>query len=109
MWSRTEVIDVSNINIYIYIYINNIISINSINSTNRLGEGGIISPTEGGIPTLRRYSTVLYSNLMYSMIMYCTVLCRTICTVCMVITDSKSKDQPGKVANPARGQLNREN
>ena len=29
--------------------------------------------------------------------------------VCMVITDSKSMDQPGKVANPARGQLNREN
>ena len=27
----------------------------------------------------------------------------------MVITHSKSKDQPGKVANPARGQLNREN
>ena len=30
-------------------------------------------------------------------------------TVCMVITYSKGKDQPGKVANPARGQLNREN
>ena len=29
--------------------------------------------------------------------------------VCMVITDSKSMDQPGKVADPARGQLNREN
>ena len=28
--------------------------------------------------------------------------------VCMVITYSKSMDQPGKVANPARGQLNRE-
>ena len=27
----------------------------------------------------------------------------------MVITYSKEKDQPGKVANPARGQLNREN
>ena len=27
----------------------------------------------------------------------------------MVITYSKSKDQPGKVANPARGQLNKEN
>ena len=26
----------------------------------------------------------------------------------MVITHSKGKDQPGKVANPARGQLNRE-
>ena len=26
----------------------------------------------------------------------------------MVITYSKSKDQPGKVANPARGQLSRE-
>ena len=29
--------------------------------------------------------------------------------VCMVITYSKSMDQPGKVANPARSQLNREN
>ena len=26
--------------------------------------------------------------------------------VCIVITYNKSKDQPGKVANPARGQLN---
>ena len=29
--------------------------------------------------------------------------------VCMVITYCKSMNQPGKVANPARGQLNREN
>ena len=29
--------------------------------------------------------------------------------VSMVITYSKSKDQPGTVANPVRGQLNREN
>ena len=29
--------------------------------------------------------------------------------VCMVITYSKGKDQPGKVVNPARGELNREN
>ena len=29
--------------------------------------------------------------------------------VCVVITYSKSMDQPGKVANPARGQLVREN
>ena len=28
---------------------------------------------------------------------------------CMVITYRKGKDQPGKVANPARGELNREN
>ena len=27
----------------------------------------------------------------------------------MVITYSKSEDQPGKVANPSRGQLDREN
>ena len=34
----------------------------------------------------------------------------TVCTyVCMVITHSKGKDRPGKVANPARGQLNRKN
>ena len=29
--------------------------------------------------------------------------------VCMVITYSEGKDQPGKDANPARGQLDREN
>ena len=29
--------------------------------------------------------------------------------VCMVITHCKSKDQPDKVANPARGQRNRKN
>ena len=29
--------------------------------------------------------------------------------VCMVITYSKSMDRPGKVANPTRGQLKREN
>ena len=27
----------------------------------------------------------------------------------VIITNSRSVDQPGKVANPARGQLNREN
>ena len=32
-----------------------------------------------------------------------------VCYVCMLITYSKGKDQPGKVANPARGQLNGEN
>ena len=29
--------------------------------------------------------------------------------ICMVITYSKGKDQPGKVSNPARGPLNRRN
>ena len=29
--------------------------------------------------------------------------------VCMGITYNKSRDQPGKVANSARGQLNRKN
>ena len=37
--------------------------------------------------------------MMYSMLHY----------VCTVITYSKGKDQPGKVANPARGKLNKEN
>ena len=35
-------------------------------------------------------------------------VCMYVC-ICMVITYSKGKDQPAKVANPARGQLNREN
>ena len=29
--------------------------------------------------------------------------------ICMVITHSKRKNQPSKAANPARGQLNKEN
>ena len=29
--------------------------------------------------------------------------------LCMAITYSKSNDHPGEVANPARGQLNKEN
>ena len=38
------------------------------------------------------------------------LVCMYVCMyVCMVITYSKSMDQPGKVANPARGQLNRKN
>ena len=37
-------------------------------------------------------------------------VCMYVCMcVCMVITFSRSMDQQGKVANPARGQLNREN
>ena len=38
--------------------------------------------------------------------MYMYVVCMY---VCMVMTQDKSKGQPGKVANVARGQLNREN
>ena len=38
------------------------------------------------------------------------IVCMYVCMyVCMVIIHSKGKDQPGKVANRARGQLNREN
>ena len=44
------------------------------------------------------------------MIFVCMYVCMYVWKyVCMVITYSKSMDQPGKVANPARGQLNREN
>ena len=40
----------------------------------------------------------------------CTMSPCWCCEVCMYChTHSKSKDQPGKVANPARSQLNREN
>ena len=38
--------------------------------------------------------------------MYVFMLCMY---VCMVITYSKSMDQSGKIANPARGQLKKEN
>ena len=65
---------------------------------------------------------VIYSKQYYLLLLiapYCTT--RDVSTstpavegglcmyVCIVITYSKSKDQPGKVANPARGQLNKEN
>ena len=58
-----------------------------------------------------------YPKVMVQMIMLCTAGCTTVARigrahcmyVCMVITYSKSMDQPDKVANHARGQLNREN
>ena len=43
---------------------------------------------------------------MYVCIYVCTYVCMY---VCVVITYSKGKDKPGKVVNPSRGQLNREN
>ena len=49
---------------------------------------------------------------MYVCMYVCMHVCifMYVCTyVCMVITYSKSMDEPGKVANPALGQLNREN
>ena len=38
----------------------------------------------------------------------CMYDCMYVCTM-VIIYYSRSKDQSGKVANPARGQLNREN
>ena len=48
---------------------------------------------------------------MYVCMHVCMYVCMYVCIVlcCMVITYSKSKDRPDKVANPARGQLKREN
>ena len=46
---------------------------------------------------------LLFNNIVY---LYGDIVCMYIC---MVITYSRGKDQPGKVANPARGQLNRKN
>ena len=44
---------------------------------------------------------------MYVFMCVCMFVCMY---VCIVITyNSKSMDQPGKVANPARGQLDRKN
>ena len=44
------------------------------------------------------YNTIMLSTCVILVCMY----------VCMVITYSNGKNQPGKVANPARGQLNRD-
>ena len=38
----------------------------------------------------------------------CMYVCMYVCMHVWPITYSKSKDQPGKVANPARGELNKE-
>ena len=54
------------------------------------------------------YIFVLYCSCVYVFVCVCIYVFSNWC-VCMVITYSKGKDQPGKVANPARGQLNREN
>ena len=51
--------------------------------------------------TAERLRTIFCSPL-FSHTHYCYSRC-----VCVVITYSKGKDQPGNVANPARGQLNR--
>ena len=50
-------------------------------------------------------------SMLHGNLLFCVSVETTVCMyVCMVITYSKSKDQPGKkVANPARGQLNKEN
>ena len=45
------------------------------------------------------YLPSLFNNIIVLIILY----------VCTVITYSNSMDEPDKVANPARGQLNREN
>ena len=50
-------------------------------------------------------NSVVLNTLMY----VCLYVCMYELYVYMVITSSKSKEQPGKVANPALGQLNREN
>ena len=52
-------------------------------------------------------------NQDFYILCYCKVILFTRSTqatvVCIVITYSTSMDQPGEVANPARGQLNRKN
>ena len=55
----------------------------------------------------------LNAHLVFVDLLHCGVTQTTFTYVCMVIhicrsSHSKSMDQPGKVANPARGQLNRE-
>ena len=63
------------------------------------GQGNIFFPVQ---LTTRRTGNL-------TRLIHALALCVTI-DVCMVITFSKkSKDQMGKVANPARGQLNGEN
>ena len=50
-----------------------------------------------------------YANRRVSPILEIGTVYRTIIFCMYGHTYSKSTDQPGKVANPARGQLNREN
>ena len=60
-----------------------------------------------GIGHVSRTRTILILFLYYSRDRSAG-MCR-ILQLCMVITYSKSMDQPGKVANLVRSQLNREN
>ena len=69
--------------------------------------------THHNFPVPRYTSIVIRTTC--TIVKTCTVVidkryCMYVCIyVCMVITYSKGKDQPGKVANPARGQLDRGN
>ena len=49
----------------------------------------------------------MHGSLLYNVHIYiCVTTAVCLCLyICMVIRYSKGKDQPGKVANPARGQL----
>ena len=59
---------------------------------------------------LRGYCTTTCTPLGQQVRINTSMCVDHVCTyLCMVITYSKGKDQPGKVVNPARGQLNREN
>ena len=58
---------------------------------------------------VRLSSTCTYFCTIYQQYIHIVLDRRIQQYVCMVITYSKSMDRPGKVANPARGQLNREN
>ena len=57
------------------------------------------------------YLCMVISYMYLCMVISYMYLCMVISFmyVCMVVTYSKSMDQLGKVADPARGQLNREN
>ena len=73
-----------------------------------------MSPNDQGAPSCVVYPiffiwgyvlSFVLGSLLYMHIFVTTAVCMHVLYICMIITSGKGKGQPGKVANPACGQL----
>ena len=76
--------------------------------------GSITSFTKLNVPSTRYVCMYVFIKLHITtqsgpVILVCMYVCMYVLCFMYSHTYSKGMDQPGKVANPARGQLNREN
>ena len=62
-----------------------------------------------GIQNNQQYTVVISESVVLKLLCTNSIIICTRYVCCLVITYSKSNNQPGEVANPVRGQLNREN